>query len=122
MATKLIQNKLKRLESKEWTKGEFSKQNWGVWMHSISSYVGRIKPSFAHFLIDIFSEKNDLVLDPFGGSGTTAQVASNLNRNAILCELNPDYVDIAEKRLNENLGMFMDLTVDTPLRKEKQNG
>lgn len=62
------------------------------------------------------------VLDPFGGSGTTAQVASNLNRNAILCELNPDYVDIAEKRLNENLGMFMDLTVDTPLRKEKQNG
>ena len=62
------------------------------------------------------------VLDPFGGSGTTAQVASNLNRNAILCELNPDYVDIAEKRLNENLGMFMDLTIDTPVRKEEQNG
>jgi hypothetical protein len=36
------------------------------------------------------------VLDPFGGSGTTAQVAINLNRNAILCELNPEYVEIAK--------------------------
>ena len=51
------------------------------------------------------------VLDPFGGSGTTAQVANNLNRNAILCELNPQYVDIAKGRLHESLGMFMDLEV-----------
>jgi len=51
------------------------------------------------------------VLDPFGGSGTTAQVANNLNRNAILCELNPEYVDIAKGRLHESLGMFMNLEV-----------
>jgi len=51
------------------------------------------------------------VLDPFGGSGTTAQVANNLNRNAILCELNPEYVDIAKGRLHDSLGMFMDLEV-----------
>ena len=49
------------------------------------------------------------VLDPFGGSGTTAQVASQLNRNAILCELNPEYVELAKKRLQESLGMFMQL-------------
>ena len=49
------------------------------------------------------------VLDPFGGSGTTAQVASNLNRNAILCELNPEYVELATDRLHKSLGMFMDL-------------
>ena len=49
------------------------------------------------------------VLDPFGGSGTTAQVANNLNRNAILCELNPEYVELAKKRLQESLGMFMQL-------------
>ncbi len=52
-----------------------------------------------------------IVLDPFGGSGTTAQVANNLNRNAILCELNPEYVDIAKGRLHDSLGMFMDLDV-----------
>ena len=40
-----------------------------------------------------------IVIDPFGGSGTTAQVALQNKRNAILCELNPEYVKIIEKRL-----------------------
>ena len=55
--------------------------------------------------------KSGTVLDPFGGSGTTAQVASNLNRNAILCELNPEYVEIAKGRLKHSLGMFLELEV-----------
>jgi site-specific DNA-methyltransferase (adenine-specific) len=40
------------------------------------------------------------VIDPFGGSGTTAEVALKNNRNAILCELNPEYIKIIEKRLS----------------------
>lgn len=40
------------------------------------------------------------VIDPFGGSGTTAQVAIQNGRNAILCELNPDYVSIINNRLS----------------------
>lgn len=40
------------------------------------------------------------VIDPFGGSGTTAQVAIENRRNAILCELNAEYVKIIEKRLS----------------------
>lgn len=39
------------------------------------------------------------VLDPFGGSGTTAQVAIENRRNAVLIELNPDYIELIEKRL-----------------------
>ena len=39
------------------------------------------------------------VLDPFGGSGTTAQVAMENNRSAILCELNPEYVKLINHRL-----------------------
>jgi DNA modification methylase len=39
------------------------------------------------------------VLDPFGGSGTTAQVAMENNRSAILCELNPEYVQLINHRL-----------------------
>lgn len=39
------------------------------------------------------------VLDPFGGSGTTALVANRLGRKAILCELNPEYAQIARDRL-----------------------
>jgi DNA modification methylase len=38
------------------------------------------------------------VLDPFGGSGTTKQVANENNRECILIELNPDYIKLIEKR------------------------
>jgi DNA modification methylase len=40
------------------------------------------------------------VLDPFGGSGTTGLVADRHGRNAILIELNPEYIEIAKKRLS----------------------
>ena len=41
------------------------------------------------------------VLDPFGGSGTTAVVAEENNRNSVICELNPDYIKIAKKRISQ---------------------
>lgn len=39
------------------------------------------------------------VLDPFGGSGTTAGVAMRNGRNAILCELNPEYAALMPERI-----------------------
>tara|TARA_R100001510_G_C7619968_1_gene181105 strand:- start:230 stop:1159 length:930 start_codon:yes stop_codon:yes gene_type:complete len=47
-----------------------------------------------------------IVLDPFGGSGTTGIVAKQFNRTAILIELNPSYIKIAKKRIDKELGMF----------------
>jgi DNA modification methylase len=49
-----------------------------------------------------------VVLDPFGGSGTVGKVARDLNRKAILIELNAEYIKIAKERLrlNEQLGAF----------------
>lgn len=47
-----------------------------------------------------------IVLDPFMGSGTTAVVAKKLNRYYIGCELNPDYIKIAYKRLYNEIGLF----------------
>lgn len=44
------------------------------------------------------SRPGDIVLDPFGGSGTTAMVAIQNGRDAILCELNPEYCELARKR------------------------
>lgn len=44
--------------------------------------------------------KGGVVLDPFGGSGTTAEVANELQRDAILCELNPEYIKLIHKRLS----------------------
>jgi DNA modification methylase len=39
------------------------------------------------------------VLDPFGGAGTTGMVADRLGRKSILIELNPEYADMAERRI-----------------------
>ena len=47
-----------------------------------------------------------IVLDPFGGSGTTGIAASLNNRNAILIELNQNYIDIANKRIDKEVGLF----------------
>jgi len=44
--------------------------------------------------------RGGIVLDPFMGAGTTGLVAKKLNRNYIGIELNPDYIKMAEKRIN----------------------
>ena len=51
------------------------------------------------------------VLDPFGGSGTVALVADRLGRDAILIELNPEYAEMAERRIHEDAPMFADVEV-----------
>lgn len=50
------------------------------------------------------SKAGDTILDPFGGSGTTGQVALELGRKAVLIELNPAYVEIAERRTTTTIG------------------
>ena len=50
------------------------------------------------------SKAGDSVLDPFGGSGTTGAVAMELGRNAILCELNPEYGELIRQRCNTTVG------------------
>ena len=50
--------------------------------------------------------KAGTVLDPFGGSGTTGIVAAQHNRNAVLLELNQEYIDLAKERINKELGIF----------------
>lgn len=54
-------------------------------------------------LIEIHSKENDLVLDPFAGSGTTGVACKNLNRNYILIEKEPEYVKIANERIKQQL-------------------
>jgi len=48
--------------------------------------------------------KPGTVLDPFAGSGTTGIVAVNHNRNAVLLELNEEYIEIAKERINKQAG------------------
>lgn len=50
-------------------------------------------------LIRMFSFAGDTVVDPFGGTGTTALAALETGRNSVTVEIEPEYVDLIEKRL-----------------------
>ena len=74
-----------------------------VWTVATKPYKGA---HFAAFPPDLIRPcilagcpKDGTVLDPFGGSGTTALVALEEGRKAVLCELNSDYIALAHKRL-----------------------
>jgi DNA modification methylase len=54
-------------------------------------------------LIKASSNEGDLVFDPFCGSGTTPVVCKELNRAFIACDINPEFVHLAELRLNGKL-------------------
>jgi DNA modification methylase len=87
----------------EWT-GDTGKANRrSVWTVATKPYSGA---HFAVFPSDLIepcilagAPVGGIVLDPFMGSGTTAQVAQNLGRQYLGCELNPDYKPLQNKRL-----------------------
>lgn len=53
----------------------------------------------AHDQIYTWSNPNDVILDPFCGSGTSAKVALNMGRRFIGIEISPEYIDIATQRI-----------------------
>ena len=52
-------------------------------------------------LIEIGSNKGDIVLDPFMGVGSTAVACKELGRNFLGCELDKRYIEYANERLQE---------------------
>ncbi len=50
-------------------------------------------------LVRLFSDRGELILDPFAGSGTTGVAAVRLGRRFLGWEMNPQYVEMARKRL-----------------------
>ncbi len=65
----------------------------------VKGFPNQIPVKLIELLIGLSSNKDMLVLDPFMGSGTTAVACKNLKRNFIGFELNPEYVKIANERL-----------------------
>ena len=52
-----------------------------------------------------------IVFDPFGGSGTTGLVAQGLGRRFLLCELSPDYCQMAVERIRDQAPMFSSVSI-----------
>lgn len=57
--------------------------------------------SLVERLIKISTSQGDIVLDPFLGSGTTAEVALELGRQCIGYEINPEFADVIKKRIGQ---------------------
>lgn len=91
------------------TKEEFIQWTNGVWTFNGESKkrIGHPAPfpkELPYRCIKLFSYRDELVFDPFVGSGTTLIVAEKLNRKGIGVEIDSDYCAIVEKRIMKEFG------------------
>jgi site-specific DNA-methyltransferase (adenine-specific) len=84
-------------------KREFIDLVFGQW-HYFADTKSMTKATFSMDIptkaIKILTYKNDIVLDPFAGSGTSLVAAETLDRRWIGIELSPNYSEVAKKRVN----------------------
>ena len=80
------------------------KTHHSVWNYAIAKKEGHITPKPVDLIENILlhsSNENNLILDPFVGSGTTAVACIKTNRNFIGIEKDETYFKIAQKRIDE---------------------
>lgn len=91
-------------EFKKWVYGKWSiapERNMKKYKHDAMFPEELVKR-----LLKLFSYKNDIVLDPFNGAGTTTKVAKQLNRKFIGIDISEEYCKTAESRINEVKELF----------------
>ena len=86
------------------TREEFLEWTKSVWTFpAISAQkIGHPAPfpeELPHRLVKLFSFKNDIILDPFVGSGTTSIAAIKNERNYVGYDTNEKYIELADKRI-----------------------
>lgn len=81
-----------------------------VWSIATSRYTGAhfatMAPELAELCIRAGCPPGGTVLDPFGGAGTTGLVADQLQRDAVLIELNSDYAGLSQQRIVSDAPLF----------------
>lgn len=60
--------------------------------NNLEIHPARIQKELIEYFIRFLTDEHDTVFDPFAGSNTTGQIASELNRNWVSCELNIEYI------------------------------
>lgn len=75
----------------------------GTFKERIGNHPCQMPENLLERIIKVSSNKDDLVLDPFGGTGTTAAVAKQLKRNYITIDISKNYYEVINKRLNGRL-------------------
>jgi len=85
-----------QLTKEEWK--EYTKTVWSIANIGHDEHPAVFPEELPLRLIKLFSFWGETVLDPFGGTGTTAQVAASLGRSAVSVDQNKGYVRIAKER------------------------
>lgn len=89
---------------------EFEIPVQGSWGNSYKSHFCPLPEKMIEQIIKITTNENDIVLDPFAGSGTVPSVAHFMKRKYIGFELNKEYIDMFEKYMsinqNERIEMY----------------
>lgn len=86
-----------KLTAEEWK--EFTKTVWSIANTSHDEHPAVFPPEIPLRLIKLFSFWGETVLDPFGGSGTTAEVGMSLGRSVISVDQNATYSALTRKRI-----------------------
>ena len=79
---------------------EFRSDVWVITPQRQKGHPAPFPLVLAENLIKLTTEPGDIVYDPFGGSGTTALAAQQLNRQAITTEVDSKYITMIQDRLN----------------------
>lgn len=91
-------NTILKEEFLEWTKSVW---NFPAVSARMIGHPAPFPEELPHRLINLYSFKGDVVLDPFLGSGTTSLAAIKNNRNYIGYDINEKYVELANRRIYE---------------------
>jgi DNA modification methylase len=105
--------KLNELDGKTWEKYSIS-----IWEIIKSKEESKLKhpamfpAELCRRLIEIYTKKGDVVLDPFMGSGSAIVAARDLERKGIGFDINPEFVELAKERISQQ--KLVHLRVEDP--------
>jgi len=113
------------MELSDMTKKEFCDYVLSTWFITpetkrTSGHPAPFPEKLAHRLIKLFSYREDVVLDPFNGSGTTTAVAASLARKWIGIDNSQTYVDYAINRTNTAYSKRVQLEIIDPYIKRSE--
>ena len=81
---------------------------WRIQPATNSKHPAAFPLELAEKVIQYYSFKGDVVMDPFAGSGTVGAAAAKLERRFVLYDINPDYVEIIRDSVGNWLGKVAD--------------
>jgi len=98
-----------QIPGKQWSWGN-TRNRRSVWTITPKPFSGAhfavMPPDLADLCIRAGCPEGGVVLDPFGGAGTVGLVADRTGRDAVLCELNPEYAELARRRIADDNRLF----------------